>query len=422
MTTTRKQAHHQIVIVGGGAAGITVAASLLRKDKSLDIAIIEPSEDHYYQPAFTFVGGGAYKLAKTKRPEVKCIPKGAKWIKSAVAEFAPEHNALTLNDGKQINYDYLVVCPGIQLDWQKIEGLQATLGRNGVCSNYLPHLAEYTWQCLREFKGGDALFTQPAMPIKCAGAPQKIMYLAADHFAKRGLAKSTQVNFCLQGEAMFGVPAFAKPLEKVAEHYGIEVDYGTNLTAIDGQAKQATFQVKNKDGNVKDITKRFDMIHVTPPQSAPDFVKQSPLADSSGWVDIDAESMQHKRYPNVFSLGDAGSSPNSKTAAAVRKQAPVVVGNLLAQMRNTSGVNGYDGYGSCPFVTSYGTVILAEFIYGGTVTPSFPLDPTLERRSMWWLTKSLLPYLYWDFMLKGHEWDIRHKPWTAPAVKSLTHS
>lgn len=248
----------------------------------------------------------------------------------------------------------LVVCPGIQLDWEKIEGLSATLGRNGVCSNYLPHLAECTWQRLREFKGGDALFTQPAMPIKCAGAPQKIMYLAADHFTRQGLAKSTRIRFCLERDTMFGVSAFAKPLERVAARYGIEVDYSANLTAIEAKPSRRSFTSRT-NGNVKEVTRRFGMIHVMPPQSAPDFIKQSPLADGSGWIDIDSASMQHKRYPNVFGLGDAGSSPNSKSWAAVRKQAPVVVRNLLAQMRKTPAANRYDGYGSCPLVTSHGT-------------------------------------------------------------------
>jgi sulfide:quinone oxidoreductase len=401
---------HQIVIVGGGAAGIAVASSLVRKDKSLDIAIVEPSAKHYYQPAFTLVGGGAFKPEKTVRDEQNLIPRGVKWVKQAVTSFEPEINQVNLDDKEAIEYEYLVVCPGLQLDWQKIEGLQETIGKNGVCSNYLRQYAEYTWQCIQDFKGGKAIFTQPAMPIKCAGAPQKIMYLASDYFRKNKILDASDVKFYLHGPAMFGVPTFAKPLEKVVARYGIDVNFGHNLTSINGDKKEAVFEVVGGENARKTVKTTFDMIHVTPPQTAPDFIKKSPLADEAGWVDVDLHTLQHKRYNNIFSLGDVASTPNAKTAAAIRLQSPVVVKNLFALMINKSFSGAYDGYGSCPLVTSYQSAILAEFCYDGKVTPSLPfLDPTKERYSMWLMKKLFLPVLYWDWMLKGREWDIPHK-------------
>lgn len=402
--------HHQIVIVGGGAAGITVAASLKRKQAGLDIAIVEPAHDHYYQPAFTLVGGGAYDLKKTRRDERDCIPAGVTWIQAAAAVFEPEQSRLKLDNGDSLGYDYLVVCPGLQLDWHKVEGLEATLGRNGVCSNYLPQYAAYTWQCLQDFNGGQALFTQPAMPIKCAGAPQKILYLACDYWRRHKPSLQREVHFCLQGGALFGVGDFVPPLQRVVDNYGIKVDYGNNLIAIDGERREAVFEVVGGDNQGARVTRAFDMIHVTPPQSAPDFIKKSPLANGAGWVDVNQNSLRHTRYENVFSLGDACSAPNSKTAAAVRKQAPVVVNNLLKSLGRNIGEAGYDGYASCPLVTSYRSVILAEFRYGGEVTPSFPLDPLKERYSMWLLKRYGLPWLYWDYMLKGYEFDLPHKP------------
>ncbi len=401
---------HQIVIVGGGAAGIAVASSLVRKDKSLDIAIIEPSDKHYYQPAFTLVGGGAFNPEKTVRDEENLIPNGVKWIKQSVTGFKPENNQVILNDDSSIEYEYLVVCPGLQLDWGRVEGLEETIGKNCVCSNYLRQYAEYTWECIQNFSGGKAIFTQPAMPIKCAGAPQKIMYLAADYFRKNKILDASDVRFYLQGPAMFGVPTFAKPLEKVVARYGIDVNFGHNLISINGETKEAVFEVVGGDNAGDTVTTRFDMIHVTPPQSAPDFIKESTLADEAGWVDVDLNSLQHKRYNNIFSLGDVTSTPNAKTAAAIRLQSPVVVQNLLALMNNKSFAGTYDGYGSCPLVTSYQSAILAEFCYDGKVTPSLPLlDPTKERYSMWLMKQKFLPILYWDWMLKGREWDIPHK-------------
>lgn len=398
---------HQIVIVGGGSAGISVAATLLRKDKALDIAIVEPSDVHYYQPAFTLVGGGAYNIDSTKKAESRCIPQGANWIKDAVESFDPENNTVTTSGGEAINYDYLVVCPGIQLDWNKVDGLEATIGKNGVCSNYLPEYATYTWDCIRNFKGGNALFTQPPMPIKCAGAPQKIMYMAADYFKKNGIA--ADINFNTNLGAMFGVPLFAAALEKTVQRYGINVDYKSTLVAIDGSAKEAVFEQEDADGNKSRVTKPFDMIHVTPPQSAPDFIKTSPLANPAGWTEVDQATLQHARFENIFGLGDVASTPNAKTAAAARLQAPIVVKNLLAKINNLPLPQQYDGYGACPLVTGHDSVLLAEFCYDGKVTPSFPLDPRKERYSYWLMKKFLFPFLYWNIMLKGIEWNVSHK-------------
>jgi len=401
---------YTVLVVGGGAAGISVAAALRRRRRDLDIALIEPSTEHYYQAAFTLVGGGTYALARTRRNESALIPKGVAWIRQAAAAFDPEHNQVMLQDGSRVGYRYLVVCPGLQLDWARIEGLQDTLGKNGVCSNYDPQLASYTWECIRGLRAGTALFTQPDLPIKCPGAPQKIAYLAADHLRRNGLLDGAELRFALAGEAMFSVREFVPPLERVAARYGIQVDFRTRLVAVDGKAREAVFETVGSDGARRRVSRGFDLLHVTPPQSAPDFVKRSPLANDAGWVDVDIHSLRHTRYPNVFALGDAAATPNSKTAAAIRLQAPVVVLNLLSALDGQPLPDAYDGYASCPLVTGYGRVILAEFIYGGTVTPSFPLDPRRERRSMWWLKKHFLPPLYWHLMLKGRYWDIPHKP------------
>lgn len=399
---------HQIVIVGGGAGGLSVAGCLLKERPQLDIAIIEPSEHHYYQPAWTLVGGGAYEATKTRRPEAACIPGNAKWIREACASFEPDNNALLLANGDRVEYQYLVVAAGIQLDWHKIEGLEATLGKNGVTSNYRYDLAPYTWECIRNMTGGTALFTQPTMPIKCAGAPQKIMYLAADHFRTQSVR--VDVRFCPAGASMFGVPPYSAALDKVVEAYGATPDFKHKLVAIDGPQKIATFEVGDTGERVD---KHFDMIHVVPPQSSPDFIKQSPLANEAGWVAVDKSSLRHDNYNNVFGLGDCTSTPNSKTAAAVRSQAPVAAANLLAAIDGKQAPASYDGYAACPVTTSLGRVMLCEFSYGGVITPSFSGDPRLPRRSYWWLKKYYFPRLYWR-MLNGNMGPFRSTERTLP--------
>jgi sulfide:quinone oxidoreductase len=398
--------HHQIVIVGGGAAGITVAASLQRHkhELALDIAIIEPSTEHYYQPAFTLVGAGTYDLAATRRDEEKLIPEDVSWIKDAVSGFAPESNTVTLASGRTVTYDYLVVCPGLQLNWGAVKGLKETINSGGVCSNYSPNTVTYTWDCMQALKPGQkALFTQPAMPIKCPGAPQKAAYLAADHLKRRGIRNLVEVRFLTQTPAIFGVPFYARELVKIAAGHAITVHYQHNLVEIDGARKVATFEIAGGEKQGERLQLPYDMIHVTPPQGAPDVVKASPLANAAGFVDVHANSLQHTKFKNVFGLGDACSTANSKTAAAIRKQAPVVVRNLFQLIRKGGIEEGYDGYAACPLTTSYTKVLMAEFIYGGKPTPTLPLNPARENTPNWLIKKYGLPRLYWDYMLKGFE-------------------
>lgn len=409
--------HHVVVIVGGGAAGLTVAALLKAAQSDLDIAVIEPSEHHYYQPAWTLVGGGAYAIEKTRHDMARHMPAGVKWIRERAAGFDPEHNRVELASGARVEYRYLVVAAGLQLDWGRIDGLEATLGKNGVTSNYRYDLAPYTWEGIRNLRGGQALFTQPAMPIKCAGAPQKILYLAADHCRRKGI--DAGMHFFTPGPAMFGVPFYSRALDKVVAHYGIQPHFSNNLVAVDGAARRATFEVTSGDSKQR-VELAFDLLHVVPPQSAPDFIKASPLADASGWVSVDKHSLRHTRFENVFGLGDCTTTPNSKTAAAVRAQAPVAVANLLQLLHGKGETKSYDGYASCPLTTSNGKIMLAEFLYDGVVAPSFPLDPRIPRRMYWWLKKYYLPFLYWR-MLGGNlglDWHARREfPEAVPAIR-----
>ncbi|MBI3068653.1 MAG: NAD(P)/FAD-dependent oxidoreductase, partial [Betaproteobacteria bacterium] len=300
----------------------------------------------------------------------------------------------------------------------QVEGLKDALGRNGVCSNYSPEYAEYTWECLRNLKpAATALFTQPPLPFKCPGAPQKIAYLAAHHLRRKGMLKDCALHFLTHAPSMFTVPLFAKELKKIADGYGITVHFQTNLVAVDGANRKASFKVVGGEEEGQTLTLGYDMLHATPPQSAPDFVRSSPLANSAGYIEVHQHSLQHVKYKNVFGLGDAGSTPNSKTAAAIRKQSPVVVRNLLHLIRGGALEEGYDGYASCPLTTAYGKVLMAEFIYGGKVTPTFPLDPRKERGLYWWVKTTGLPRMYWDYMLKGHEWFFKHDTnWKEPPV------
>ncbi|MFM1971436.1 MAG: hypothetical protein RL185_118 [Bacteroidota bacterium] len=392
---------HQIVIIGGGNAGISVAAQLLRKESQLDIAIIDPSEKHYYQPAWTMVGGGFYDINDTVKDEAAVMPEGVHWIKEAVIGFQPEQNQITLNSGIQVKYDYLVVAPGIQLNWNEIKGLEENLGKNGVCSNYSFKTAPYTFECLNGSKSGRAIFTSPHTPVKCGGAPQKIMYIAADYFKKNNLSDKIQVEFWSGGTKLFGVKKFEDALKKVIAKFHIKENYYNKLVEIDGANKRAKFVGFGENNKEVETWVDYEMLHVTPPQSAPDFVKNSPLANLAGWVDVDKHSLQHLKFANIFSLGDASSLPTGKTGAAIRKQAPVLVQNLMSLLKGTPMNASYNGYSSCPLITGRGKLILAEFDYDNNPQETFPFDQAKERWSMFILKRYILPYLYWTKILKG---------------------
>jgi sulfide:quinone oxidoreductase len=295
----------------------------------------------------------------------------------------------------------------LKLNWSAIDGLSETLGRNGVTSNYLYHLAPYTWDLVQQLKGGRAIFTQPPMPIKCAGAPQKAMYLSADHWKRSGVLDQIEIEFYNAGAVLFGVSAYVPALMEYVRSYDIKLNFGHTLTSVDGVRKSATFLRVNPDGSKDVVVREFDMLHVVPQQVAPDFIRVSPLADAAGWIDIDPATLRHKTYENIHALGDAGNSSNAKTAAAARKQAPVVAHNVLAALGKIQGSAQYDGYGSCPLTVERGKIVLAEFTYGGKVAPSFPswlIDGTKPSRLAWLLKERILPPLYWKAMLKGREW------------------
>ena len=403
---------HDVVIVGAGSAGIATAASLLRRRPGLDVALIDPSETHYYQPGWTLVGGGVFRAADTARPMQRVIPRGASWIAAAVAAIEPARNRMVLADGTAVSCRVMILAPGLTLDWEAIPGLTQTLGRNGVTSNYRYDLAPYTWSLVQGLQSGTALFTQPPMPIKCAGAPQKAMYLSCDHWRRQDRLKAISVGFHNAGAVLFGVPAYVPALMEQVARYGIDLAQQSRLIAVDGPAHTATFEEKGPDGP-RQITRHFDMLHVCPPQRAPAVVRDSPLAGPDGWVAVDPATLRATGFEAVFALGDAAGTSNAKTAAAARRQAPVVAKNALATLDGKPLAAGYDGYGSCPLTVERGRIVLAEFGYGGVLMPTFPrwmIDGTRPSRLAWLLKERGLPPIYWHAMLKGREWLAAPKP------------
>jgi sulfide:quinone oxidoreductase len=390
--------HYSILIVGGGTAGITVAAQLAARADAPTLGLIEPSDRHYYQPIWTLVGGGVFPREISVRNEEDFIPAGVDWIRDAVTTFEPEQNAVRTKGGKRITYDNLIVAAGISINWGRIRGLEGNVGKNGICSNYSFDTVNSTWDTLRTMRSGHAVFTHPDSSIKCGGAPQKIMYLAEHYFRRQGVRDDVTVSFYKAGAGIFGVEKYKKALEKIVEARDIDTHFNRDLIEVRPDKKEAIF--RDLTGG-KDEVVKYDMLHITPPQGAPKFIAQSPLAGDGGWVAVNKDTLQHDRYPNVFSLGDCSSLPTAKTGAAVRKQAPVLVANLMAYRAGKALPKTYNGYTSCPLVTGYGRLIMAEFDYNDQPAETFPFDQGKERYSMYALKAYALPDMYWHGMLRG---------------------
>jgi sulfide:quinone oxidoreductase len=398
--------HHKILIIGGGTAGIVTAKLLVRAGEA-DVAVIEPSRLHYYQPLWTLVGAGVVGKEASIRSEARYIPRNVRWIEERAVEIAPDRQRVTLASGAQVGYDFLVVAAGAQLNWNAIPGLEEAIRRGDASSNYAVDLAPRTWELIRNFRGGVALFHMPGTPIKCPGAPQKIMYLAADYFRRNGLANQARVVYGSGTAAIYGVKEYAAVLDRVLERYRIDARFEHELVEIFPEKKEAIFRVKN--GSASDrVTIPYDILHAAPPESAPDFIRQSSLADpqkpQEGWVQVDKHTLRHTTYANVFALGDVAGTPNAKTGAAACRQAPLVVANLLAVIAGQEPQARYDGYIACPIVTGYGRMVLCETDYTGKPAPQLPwIDTFRERYDMWLLKRYGLPWLYWNLLLRGRK-------------------
>lgn len=402
-----------IVIIGGGSAGIGCAA-LLRNDKVENITIIEPNNNHYYQPLWTLVGMGTKDVKESKRLLIDILPKGVDLIQQSAKTLNPDKNQIILSNGNVIEYDYLILAAGIQINWDIIPGLKDSIGKDGsgVVSVYDYNYATATEKAISEFKGGNAIFTLPITPVKCVGASQKIMWLFEEKLRvnNRDIRAKTNISYVVPGPVIFGVKKYADMLDDLAIERNINVQTKKLLIKIDSNNKIATFESKI-DGKITEES--YDLLHVTPPMFAPDFIKNSPFADGNGYVSVNKITLQSTKYPNTFAIGDCSSTPNSKTFAAISAQAPVVVHNIQKIMKNEEPNGKYNGYASCPLINSKNKLILAEFGYDGKILETFSHETGKFPYSLigqtgyipeiffCWLKTTGFPFLYWNLWLKG---------------------
>ncbi|XP_064169343.1 sulfide:quinone oxidoreductase, mitochondrial isoform X2 [Anguilla rostrata] len=391
--------HYKVLVLGGGSGGITMSARMKRKVGAENVAVVEPSESHYYQPIWTLVGAGAKTVKSSRRPTASVVPSGVKWIKSSVQEVNPDKNTVRTADGQEISYQFLIVALGLQLHYEKIKGFPEAFEHPKIGSNYSVETVEKTWKALQDFKEGNAIFTFPNTPVKCAGAPQKIMYLSDAYFRKTGKRPRANILYNTSLPVIFGVKKYADALWKLVKSRDLNVNLRHNLIEVRPEKREAVFEKLDSPGET--VAYEYEMLHVTPPMGPPEVLKGSLVSDADGWVDIDKNTLQHKTYPNVFGIGDCTNLPTSKTAAAVAAQSAILDRTISKVMKKEKPDRKYDGYTSCPLVTSYKTVILAEFDYNGEPLETFPVDQSKESRIMYHMKADLMPHLYWHGLLRG---------------------
>lgn len=402
--------NHKIVVVGGGSAGLTISHQLLRSGKfaANDIAIVDPAEWHYYQPGWTLVGGGLKKKEETRRPLAGLLDPKLAFYNHRVGAFHPDENFVTLGTGDKINYEHLVVVPGFHVDFASIKGLPEALAdpHAPVSTIYDYQYCDKATTTIQAFRKGNALFTQPSGIIKCAGAPQKAMWLAWDRWKRAGLynaadpsASPIHITFATGLPTMFGVPKYSVKLDELRKERSVEGLFQHDLVSIDGNT--ATFA--KPDGQT--VARKFDLLHAVPKMGPHVVVKSSVLADGAGYVDVEPATLRHRKYANVWSAGDAANTPTAKTAAAITAQAPVMVSNVLLALEGKEPVPAYDGYTSCPLTVGESKVLLAEFKYGGvpkeTFGQMFGFDQAVPRRAFFHLKKDFFPWVYDNYMVKG---------------------
>ncbi|EIW65660.1 hypothetical protein TREMEDRAFT_70514 [Tremella mesenterica DSM 1558] len=399
----------KVLVIGGGMSRLPT--SFKAEGQSLspgDVTIVDSNKYHDYQPGWTVVGSGLAQKTSFRRSLSALLPAHIGHIDQQATAFEPTANRVVLADGSKVEYDYLVVAAGLAINYDKIKNLTEALKdplTSKISTIYSYETVDKTWELIKSFDGkGEAVFTQPFGPVKCAGAPQKIAYMADAYW--KTTPSVPHSRFITGMPTMFAVPHYSKILDRLRQEKGIAAEFNTNLVEVRPESKTAVFEILAGEKKGEKVEKEFGMLHVVPPMGPLGWIKKSPLADSVGWVDVDQGSLQHKKYPNVFSLGDASSLPTSKTAAAITAQAPVLTHNLVTLMKTGQvGKAIYDGYTSCPLFISRGELLLAEFKYGLERKETFGrfIDQSVPNRAFYHLTKDIIPHFYFSRMTKG-EW------------------
>ncbi len=394
----------RFVVAGGSVGGLTVAARLLRAMPEANVTVIEPNAEHHYQPGYTLVGAGVYTPEEAKWDQKDLMHSSMKWVHDAVAHFEPDRNRVITARGNVVEYDYLVVGLGVQMNPNSVENFHEALESNHVATIYdLDQSIKYN-KLMQDFRGGQLVSTYPRGYVKCGGAPQKITWLSEDYWRSAGIRDKVEVDFYTQRHTLFPpVPDVDNAVKPLIEARGIRNHYHHTIKAVDVKGRVAIFEEERPDGSTREVRKQYDLLHLVPGFRTPEPVRQGPLTREGigGQLSVDRETLQHTHYPNIFGIGDGAATGAAKTAATIRKQAPVVVANMIDMALDREPVAKYDGASGCPLLTRYGRCMMFEFDYEGNLVNEWIYNSTRETRMWWHFKVHGLKRLYRHAMLNG---------------------
>lgn len=395
-TADRHERTHQVLVVGGGNGGLSVAGRL-RRARVVDIAVVEPSQTHYYKPLFSHIAGGTARASEAVRAQADVIPDGVEWIPDAVSAVDPGSRRVHLASGDTVRYDQLILAPGIRNDWDAVPGLDEAMNSPHGASNYEFTLAQKASRLLRSVRSGTVVFVQAPGPASCAGAAQKPMYQACAYWRATNVLHDIHVILLVPTPTIFGIPEIDAELQRSIDEYDIDVRFGALLHEVDAENRAVVFDADGDDRR----RLHYDLLVAEPPQKAPEWIRASGLADDDGFAAVDPRTLRSTRHPSIWALGDAAGTANSKSGGALRKQTKVVAENVRAVLEGRDPASAYDGYGVCPFTVSRSTAVFAEFDDRLRLMPTLWRSSYRESRMNWIIDRQIFPQVYWHMILQG---------------------
>ena len=395
----------KFVVAGGSIGGLTVAARLLRAVPEADITIIEPRDEHHYQPGYTLVGAGVYNRDDVLFDQKSLFLPGMKWVKDYLEAFEPERNRVITGSGDIIDYDYLIAGLGVEPDFDSVKNLKEALITDYVANIYDLSSGEKFRKLAREFDSGNAVFTYPAGFVKCGGVPQKITWLSEDLWRNEGKHNRIEIHFHTTRNTLFpAVPRLDEAVKPLIDARGINNHFNQTLRAIDISTRTAIFEESTENDSLHEIRRPYDLLHPMPRFRTPKPLRDGPLTREGigGQLSDNRHTLQHQQYPNIFGVGDCAATGAAKTAATIRKQAPVVAGNLIDLALGYEPSNKYDGTSGCPLLTRYGRCMMFEFDFEGNLIHEWLYRPTQETRIWWDFKVHGLKQLYRHIMMNGY--------------------
>ncbi len=393
-----------LLILGGGTAGTSLANKLAKKldAREWKIIVVDRDANHYYQPGFLFVPFGMYQPEGVVKPKKRFISRPIEFVLSDIDVIEPEANQVRLvNDKRIIHYDYLVVATGCDIAPDETPGLKDAGWRQNIFDFYTYEGSVALARFLNSWKGGRLVINIAEMPIKCPVAPLEFIFLADWWFHERGLRDKVELVYATPLSGAFTRPKASAVLGEVLERKHITVVPDFVISEVDN-SRQAILSYDGQEVG-------YDLLVSIPVNKGAEVISRSGMGNELNYVAVDKNTLQSKKWPNVWALGDATDAPASKAGSVVHFQGDTLVENLLRHMQGLAPLPTFDGHSNCFVESGYGKAYLIDFNYDTEPLPgTFPLPglgpmTLLQESPLNHWGKMMFRWLYWNMFLAGAE-------------------